>query len=215
VLLFDGERCLGRFRALNLSGGGVLVAGRAPTHKGGKVIAILEMPTGRPLRAEAVIARERGLEEADAFALAFTKISASGQDALQTAVLTTLEEAREASVLIATVNPGEGIALKRECKRLGRPSFCVDSASEALRFFELQNAVSVALVDAALAEAHAGLVMRQLAETQPRVARVVLTPDASALRVDGDDVLTLPWSADRLRAVLRSGARRSDEARAS
>jgi hypothetical protein len=142
-----------------------------------------------------------------AFALAFTRISASGQDALQDAVLMTLEEASAATVLIALESIGGGLALKRDLERLGRPAFCVSSAMEAIRFFELRNAVSVVLVDEAFADDPTASLLRTLASQQPRVLRVLLSAKDSTLHAEAEEVLAMPWMIDDLRRLLRLRAR--------
>jgi hypothetical protein len=223
VMLFQEQRCLGSFRVLNVSAGGVLLAGQSPALVSRKVTAIVELPGARPLRAEAVIARNLALDaglaawspssrrtgqyEDDpreiAFALAFTRISASGQDALQDAVLTTLEEAGAATVLVATESVGCGLALKRDLDRLGRPSFCVNSAMEAARFFELQNTVSIAVVDEAFAADAVTGVLRHLAEEQPRVLRVLLSGQDSTLHPQAEELLSTSWLPEDLRRLVR------------
>jgi hypothetical protein len=223
VMLFQEQRCLGSFRVLNVSAGGVLLAGQSPALVSRKVTAIVELPGARPLRAEAVIARNLALEPGPdsarsgpqrggrhvddqreiAFALAFTRISASGQDALQDAVLMTLEEAGAATVLVATESIGCGLALKRDLDRLGRPSFCVNSAMEAARFFELQNAVSIAIVDDAFTADGGVGVLSQLAENQPRVLRVLLSRHDSTLHPEAEEVLSTSWLPEDLRRLVR------------
>ena len=221
VMLFQEQRCLGSFRVLNVSAGGVLLSGESPTLTGRKITVILELPGLRPLRAEAVVARNLASpagpqrlrrpvrDEPDelAFALAFTRISASGQDLLQDAVLMTLEEAGAATVLIAAASIGTGLALKRDLERLGRPSFCVSSAQEAIRFFELKNAVSVALIDEAFAHDDEVRLLDHLADRQPRVLRVLLSPQDTTLHSQAEEVLALPWAREDLRRLLRLCAR--------
>lgn len=211
VMLFQGDRCLGTFAVLNLSAGGVLLAGQPPDRAGGKLTVILELPGARPLRAEALPVRDRGqdwpppltAEDQPAFALAFTRISASGQDALQAAVLTTLEEARAATVLIATPATGHGLALKRDLERSARPAFCVNRIAEAAGFFELRNAVSIALVDEAFATTPEAPLLKHLAEQHPRVLRVLISSQDSTMHPLAEEVFAMPWTTDDVRRLLR------------
>jgi hypothetical protein len=215
VMLFQAQRCFGSFPVLNLSAGGLLVAGSPPKASKGKLSLILELPGTRLLRAEVALARTRGrksphpLTDAPAFALAFTRISASGQDAIQDTVLGTLEDAQAANVLIATAAPGEGLALKRAFERLGRPSFCVNAAAEVLRFFELRNGVSLVVIDETLAAGPQTRLLQQLAEQQPQVLRVLLSAQDTTLHAEAEEVLAQPWMEEdllrllRLRTVLR------------
>jgi hypothetical protein len=208
VMLFAAHRCFGSFRVLNLSAGGLLVAGTAPRAGKGKLSLILELPGTRLLRAEVTLARPlsrkspQPLTEAPAFALAFTRISASGQDAIQDTVLGTLEEAQAANVLIATAAVGEGLALKRAFDRLGRASFCVNAAAEVLRFFELRNRVSMALIDEAFAAGPQTRLLQQLADQQPKVLRVLLSAQDTTLHAEAEEVLAQPWLEEDLLRLL-------------
>jgi hypothetical protein len=221
AMLFQEQRCLGSFRVLNVSAGGVLLAGESPTLTTRKITVILELPGIKPLRAEAVVARNLvrsaasdpgrrpGDQDEHAFALAFTRISASGQDAVQDAVLMTLEEAGAATVLIATESIGSGLALKRDLEGLGRPAFCVNSAMEAARFFELKNEVSIALVDEIFAKDPGTHLLGQLATEQPRVLRVLLSAQDTTLHPEAEEVLALPWLPEDLHRLLQLRARKS------
>jgi hypothetical protein len=216
-------RPLGTFAVLNLSAGGVLVAGQAPERAPRKLTAILELGNARPLRAEARIVRvDRGGAEAT-FALDFTRLSASGQDALQTAVLNTLEEARAASVLIVAPPTGVERGLARDLRHLGRPSFHVGSVGEAMRFFELQNSVNLAFVDerlddgvdrqgnpASAAPGGVAPLLAFLADAHPDVMRVVFSAAppgharaATSLLAEVELLLHAPASAQELRRLLQ------------
>jgi hypothetical protein len=212
VTLFAEERCLGTYSVLNLSAGGVLVAGDAPAQAPRKLTAILELGTARPLRAEASIVRAGRPGAEASFAITFTRLSASAEDALQTAVLTTLEEARAASVLIVAPPTGVERCLARDLKRLGRSSFHVSSAGEAMRFFELQNGVNLTFIDERSvdgADGHLAPLLRFLASGHPDVMRVVFSPAPpgqaradSLLLSDIEHLLHTPASAQELRRIL-------------
>jgi hypothetical protein len=216
VTLFADERCLGTFAVLNLSAGGVLVAGHTPAVSVRKLTAILEMGNARPLRAEAVIARTERESSEPCFAINFTKLSASGQDALQEAVLATLEEARAASVLIVAPPTGVERCLARDLKRLGRSSFHVGSAGEAMRFFELQNGVNLTFIDERLdqrlheGEAALGPLLRFFVDQHPEVMRVLFSAAApgharpeSMLLIEVEHLVHTPASPQELRRILQ------------
>ena len=216
VMLFQAQRCFGSYRVLNLSAGGLLVAGRPPRVDKGKLSLILELPGTRLLRAEAVLARTLGRKsqlvtpapaDAAAFAVSFTRISASGQDAIQDTVLGTLEEAQRANVLIATAKVGDGLALKRALERIGHPAFCVTAAAEALRFFELRNGVSIVLAEESFATDSSTHMFARLADRQPHVLRVMLSAKDTTLHPQAEEVLALPWQEDDLLRLVHLRAR--------
>ena len=210
-MLFDRERCLGRHEVVNLAAGGVLLSGPANLAAGKRLTAILELPGQRALRAEAVVARQ---ESEATVALAFTRLSPSAEDAIQSAIVDVLERARAAQVLIATPTPGPGLAIARALSAIDRHSFCVGSAVEAVRFFDLANQVVMAIAD----EAFAGDVLGALAERHPGVIRIVLGPagdDASHTRQRAGQAearLPLVWSATDLRRLPKPRSRHADSA---
>lgn len=208
VTLFHSERCLGTFPALNLSGGGVLLAGEVPEVKT-PLTAILELPGLRPLRAEATVARVRTDWDEATFALSFSRISASGQDALQDVVLRTLEQARAANVLVVAPHTGREVALARELKRFGRAAFHITRPAEAARFFDLQNDVGLVLIDEALPAHAVALLLGFMSEEHPEVVRVLVTTaerrlDAEpVLPAHAEELLHFPPSAPELRRILQ------------
>jgi hypothetical protein len=215
MTLFAEERCLGTFAVLNLSAGGALAAGHAPRGASRKLTAILELGAARPLRAEATITRDDRQGE-PCFAVTFTRLSASAEDALQAAVLATLEEARAASVLIVAPPTGVERCLARDLKRLGRSSFHVSSASDAMHFFEMQNGVNLTFIDERLDQRqHAGeaalpALLRFFAESHPEVMRVLFSAAApgharpeSMLLIEVEHLLHTPASSHELRRILQ------------
>lgn len=210
-MLFDREHCLGRHDVVNLAAGGLLLSGPADLAAGKRLTAILELPGQRALRAEAVVARQ---ESGPTLALAFTRLSPSAEDAIQSAIVDVLERARAAQVLIATPTPGPGLAIARALSAIERQSFCVGSAVEAVRFFDLANQVTMVIAD----ETFAGEMFGALAERHPRVVRIVLGPVGDAASQTGQQAaqaearLPLVWSATDLRRLQKLRTRRADPA---
>ena len=130
-----------------------------------------------------------------------------------------MEEARAATVLIATPATGHGLALKRDLERSARPAFCVNRIAEAAGFFELRNAVSIALVDEAFATTPEAPLLKHLAEQHPRVLRVLISSQDSTMHPLAEEVFAMPWTHGRRAPLAASAwpiwraARRSGRAR--
>ena len=184
VTLLRDKEPMGTYRVLNLSAGGVLLAGALPVSRTDKVESLLQLPSGRPLRLEATVAREWSGPPTPAFALQLVRVSPGAEDLIHGAVVTALQEARAAAIL--TVSPSLEVcaALRRELRDLGRVSFAVSSPLDAVQFLAQPNGVSAVLVDADIGVSVRNDLMASLADEHPDVLRALLrpTPDICRLR---------------------------------
>jgi hypothetical protein len=216
VTLLRDKEPMGTYRVLNLSAGGVLLAGTLPVSRTDKVEALLQLPSGRPLRLEAKVAREWSGPPTPAFALQLVRVSPGAEDLIHGAVVTALQEARAAAIL--TVSPSLEVcaALRRELRDLGRVSFAVSSPLDAVQFLAQPNGVSVVLVDASIGVSVRNDLMANLADEHPDVLRVLLVSNAGHLPVENSPrdhslvqaVLVQPWTREATMRALRLSPRR-------
>jgi hypothetical protein len=222
VALLRDKQYIGTFRVLNISAGGVLVAGQLPVARTDRLELLLQLPSGRPLRVEAVVAREATGGE-PAFALQLVRVSPGAEDLIHSAVVTALQEARAAAVLMVSHSLELCVALRRELRSVGQLSFAVGSPLEAVHFFTQPNAVGAVLVDAAMGASARDDVLAYLADEHPRLLRVVVSAEealpglaAAAGNVPGDslaqEVLLKPWTREATIRALRLPVRRAQAA---
>jgi hypothetical protein len=220
VALLRDKQYIGTFRVLNISAGGVLVAGQLPEGRSEKLEVLLQLPSGRPLRVEATVAREATGAEAPAFALQLVRVSPGAEDLIHSAVVTALQEARAAAVLMVSHSLELCVALRRELRSVGQLSFAVGSPLEAVHFFTQPSSVGAVLVDAAMGASARDDVLAYLADEHPRVLRVVVSAEES-LPVSGNlpgdsslaqEVLLKPWTREATIRALRLPARRAQVA---
>ena len=216
VTLLRNKENVGAYRVLNLSAGGALLAGAAPVSRADRVEALLQLPAGRPLRLEAVVARESSGPPAPAFAIEFARVSPGAEDLIHQAVVTALQEAQAASVVTVSPSLQMCLALRTELRGLGLLSFAVSSALDAMQFLARPNHVSAVLVDAAVGASLRNDLLASVADEHPRVLRVLGGSAAAPPPADhspGDhtlvqEVLTEPWTREALSRALRLPARR-------
>ena len=214
--LFRDKEPMGTYRVLNLSAGGVLLAGTLPVSRTDKIESLLQLPSGRPLRLEATVAREWSGPPTPAFALQLVRVSPGAEDLIHGAVVTALQEARAAAILTVSQSLEVCAALRRELRDVGRVSFAVSSPLDAVQFLAQPNGVSAVLVDATLGVSVRNDLMANLADEHPDVLRVLLVSNAGHLPVEsspGDhslvqEVLVQPWTGEATMRALRLSARR-------
>jgi CheY-like chemotaxis protein len=211
VTVHRGEERIGVYRLINLSAGGVVLAGHPALAVGEQVQVLLRLGE-RTLRAEATVLREAQNGQGTARALAFPDLPPDDEDLIQSAVLRALEDARGASVLIVDDSAEICQALRTQLGRLGHRAVAVGTPLEAVHFLEQSNNVTVALVDLVLGAANGLDVIAYLAEQHPRVRRVLMSGRAhpqqlelarhSMFRFSAHEVLPKPWTEESLaRAV--------------
>ena len=91
LLLIRDTRCLGRYRILNVSAGGVLLLGESPLADGERVHVLMRI-AGEPLLVTgALVVRKEMGPAGPAFALSFQTMLPYDVEAVQEAVLAALE----------------------------------------------------------------------------------------------------------------------------
>jgi hypothetical protein len=223
VALLRDKQYIGTFRVLNISAGGVLVAGQLPVSRNDKLEVLLQLPSGRPLRVEATVAREATGADGPAFALQLVRVSPGAEDLIHSAVVTALQEARAAAVLMVSHSLELCVALRRELRSVGQLSFAVGSPLEAVHFFTQPNAVGAVLVDAAMGASARDDVLAYLADEHPRVLRVVASAEETLPLMGsspGDsslaqEVLLKPWTREATIRALRLPVRRGQMAQSA
>ena len=176
-----------------------------------KLELLLQLPSERPLRLEAIVARESSGPPTPAFALQLVRVSPGAEDLIHGAVVTALQEARAAAVLTVSQSLEVCAALRRELRDVGQLSFAVSSPLDAVQFLAQPNAVSAVLVDATIGASVRDDLIANLADEHPGVLRVLLAPTAGHLPVEsspGDDslvqgVLVPPWTREATMRALR------------
>jgi CheY-like chemotaxis protein len=191
---------IGGFRVVNASAGGLLLEGQPPDLERFEVL--LRLSAERAVRAQAVVVpgekARPGAFGLSAFRVSFVALNPDQEDAIHDAVLSVLEEACVASVLIVDGNVEMCHALRMTLDRMGRRALAVATPLEVVHALEQPNKVCLALVDVALAAGGAASaagqeVLGYLAESHPAVRRVVM---ASGLQ---------PWQLDLARGALFPG----------
>jgi PilZ domain len=215
--LLRNKEHIGTYRVLNLSAGGVLLAGTLPVSRTDKLELLLQLPTGRPLRLEAIVARESSGPPTPAFALQLVRVSPGAEDLIHGAVVTALQEARAAAVLTVSQSLEVCVALRRELLGVGQLSFGVSSPLDAVQFLAQPNGVSAVLVDASIGASVRDDLMANLADEHPGVARALLVSTAGHLPLESSDdhplvqeVLVQPWTGE---AIMRALPARRPRAR--
>jgi CheY-like chemotaxis protein len=213
VVLLDEGKSLGSFRVLNLSAVGALLVGRAPASARPELEVLIRLSTGQTVRAGATVARQEGGGDDDAavFAIAFSKLAPDDQKVIGKVVLTALEDARDATALIVVAAPEAWQVLRRELTSLGHPSFVVSNRTDALRFLEAPNVLTLALVDLGLPASDVEQVLATLAEKHPRIRRVTMALPGKPTRGTGrvrvqplaQATLPSPWTLESLARALR------------
>jgi CheY-like chemotaxis protein len=211
VVVLKGEQRIGVYRVINLSAGGLMLAGDPALNVGDTVEVILRLGD-RTVRAHASVLRETRTGHGGVSALAFRDLAADAHDLVQSAVLRALEDARGASVLIVDDSAEICQALRTQLGRLGLRAVAVGTPLEAVNFLEQPNHVTVALVDLVLGGSNGLDVLAYLADQHPNVRRVLMSGRAhpqqlelarhSLFRHSAHDVLPKPWTEETLtRAV--------------
>jgi CheY-like chemotaxis protein len=212
AILHLDRRDLGGFEIINLSAGGVLLAGDLPASIGAPVSVLLRLPGAPALRTEAALVRRDRTRQGSAFALSFTSLSTEDEEVVQRAVLAALDEARAASVLIVDESPDESAALAAELGGLGWRAFAVRTPLEAAHVLEEPHHLSLAVVDVVFGAGEKVDLLAYLAEHHPAVRRVVLSESTtlydldrarSALRFTLHGILHKPWTRSDLARVLQ------------
>ena len=213
VLLRD-QRSLGSYRVLNLSRGGALLVGRAPSNRSDDLDVLVRLSTGRVVRAGAVVLREESVDDASVFAIEFSRISDEDRAAIDSLVLTAVEDERDPTALVVTSGPELGQQLRRRLAGLGHRAFGVGSVADAMRLLDAPAAVSVVLIDLGLAPADVQTALEYLADKHPTIRRILVAAEADAPPPPrslkngarpADAVVPSPWSTEQLaRALKRS-----------
>jgi hypothetical protein len=213
-LLRDKEH-VGTYRVLNVSAGGVLLAGTLPVSRTDKLELLLQLPSGRPLRLEAIVAREWSGPPTPAFALQLVRVSPGAEDLIHGAVVTALQEARAAAVLTVSQSLEVCVALRRELLGVGQLSFAVSSPLDAVQFLAQPNGVNAVLVDASIGVSVRNDLMANLADEHPGVVRALLVSTAGRLPLERSaeqplvqEVLVQPWTGEAMMRALGLPARR-------
>jgi len=196
---------------LNLSAGGLMLAGQPPLAVGDQVEVVLRVGD-QTLRARAGVLREGHGGKGKGRALAFHDLPPEAEDLIQNAVLRTLEDARAASVLIVDDSAEICQALRTQLGRLGHRAVAVGTPLEAVNFLDQPNNVAVALVDLVLGSATGMDVIAYLAEQHPQVRRVLMSGRAhpqqlelarhSMFRFSAHEVLSKPWTEESLTKAM-------------
>jgi hypothetical protein len=187
-----------------------------PVSRTDKLELLLQLPLGRPLRLQAIVARESSGPPTPAFALQLVRVSPGAEDLIHGAVLTALQEARAAAVLTVSQSLEVCVVLRRELLGVGQLSFAVSSPLDAMQFLSQQNAVSGVLVDASIGASVRNDLMANLAEEHPGIVRALLVSTAGRLPLEsspGDhtlvqEMLVQPWTGEAMMRVLGLPPRR-------
>lgn len=221
MTLLRNKEHIGTYRVLNLSAGGVLLDGPLPVARTDKLEVLLQLPSGRPLRLEATVARESGGPRAPAFALQLVRVSPGAEDLIHSAVVTALQEARAAAALVVSPSLELCVALRHDLRGEGQPSFAVGSPFDAVQFFNQPTGVHAVLVDAAISVSVREDLLAFLADEHPRVLRVVVAAAEASPAVPasslGDhslvqELLARPWGREAIVRALRLPVRRAPAA---
>jgi ActR/RegA family two-component response regulator len=214
AVLHKGTRPIGSFRVVNASAGGLLLAGEAPAGTD-QVEVLLRLPADRFIRGQAAVVRTEVQNGRPAFALAFSGLRADQERLIQDAVLTALDEARTAAVLILEDDLDVTQALREAVARLGYRSFPVASFLELVHTLERPNSFCVAFVADALcrragAWANGSEVLEYLAAQHSEMRRVLIIDHSELAQLEGEnghpdsvhEILTKPWTESRLAHAL-------------
>jgi CheY-like chemotaxis protein len=212
AVLLKGEQRLGSYRVINLSAGGLLLAGEAPPEGPETLRVSLRVGGDATLKAQVALLRQAHAHRAPSFALSFVDLDADAEDMIQNAVLEALEQATTASVLVVDDSPEICHALRLQLSRLGHRSYTVGTPLEAVDYLEQPNQVSVALVDLVLCGSNGLDVLAYLAEQHPGVRRVLMSGRAqpgqlelarhSLFKFSAHDVLAKPWTDGALTRAI-------------
>lgn len=213
VVLLHEQRSLGSHRVLNLSRGGALLVGKAPVSRPAGMEALVRLSPGRVVRAGATIVREESVDESTVFAIEFSSMSADDRTAIESVVLTAVEDERDPTALIVTGVPDLQLRLRDTLADLGHRAFSVGALADLQRLLDAPNSLTVVLVDLGLEPALLDEVVELLTEQHPSIRRILLdreprSPAALAILREGqgtaDTISASSLSKETLARVLKA-----------
>jgi CheY-like chemotaxis protein len=202
----------GHYLVENLSSGGALLVGDPGLEPGERVELLLQLPGREPMGLSAEIVRRQVNERHQhQFAVAFRRVAADTEDAIQQVVLEALERlSAKGDVLVVDDSSEVCRALRRDLRALGRRALLAASAPEGLAYLEEgRHRIDTALVDLRLGEADGLELLGALSAGRPGLRRVLMSGDIRpcqlelalvSRRVDG--ILGKPWSREVLARVI-------------
>jgi CheY-like chemotaxis protein len=219
AVVFSSGQMHGNFLVQDLSVGGACLMGHFTTPPGRRLTVMLQFP-GKP--AFSVVAR---LVRHDTLgptrertAVTFIELEAEQEDAIQEALVATLERERarlRATVLVISADDESRDALEHDLRALGVEAVTVATPLEALAWLERPGAsIATVVVDVSPGAAQGLDVLDFVGESHPGIQRVVMADEMRPFRLDlalrsgrAHRVLRKPWDRDHLQEALARGGR--------
>jgi PilZ domain len=206
VVVIKHDQEVGAFRIVNLSAGGVLVAGDPPVAVGERLELILDLADIEPLRFAATVVRR----SPGAAAFAIHHAAESEELFLQRFAAGVLERSAQATALVADDSVATCRRLSAHLRLLGHLALAIRTPFDAVRTLSGPNRVAMALVGLAADPMETLELMTFLAHEHPSVRRVLMVdgegdfaaepPSSSSALAQG--VLFKPWTPPVLARVL-------------
>jgi CheY-like chemotaxis protein len=218
AVVFSSGQLHGNFLVQDLSVGGACLMGHFTTPPGRHLTLMLQFPGKPAFSVSAAVVRHDNLGPTrQRTAVRFVQLDAEQEDAIQEALVATLERERArllATVLVISSDDESRDALEHDLLDLGVQAVTVATPLEALAWLERPNTrITTVVVDVSPGAAQGLDVLDFVGENHPRIQRVVMADEVRPFRLDlalrsgrAHRVLRKPWDRDGLQdAVAEPG----------
>jgi CheY-like chemotaxis protein len=214
AVVFSAGQMHGNFLLQDLSAGGACLMGHLDTSPGQRLTVLLHFPGTSPFSVTAVVVRHDALGPTrERTAVTFTNLSPEQEDAIQEAIVATLERERArqaATVLVISPDDDSRNTLEHDLRALGVEAVSVATPLEALGWLERPDGrIAIIVVDVSPGAPQGLDVLDFVGENHPRIKRVVMADEMRPLRLDlavrsgrAHRVLRKPWNRRGLEEAL-------------
>jgi len=221
AVVFSSGQMHGNFLVQDLSVGGACLMGHFSTPPGRRLTVMLQFPGKPGFSVAAVVVRHDTLgPTSQRTAVRFVELDAEQEDAIQEALVATLERERDrllATVLVISADDDSRDALEHDLRDLGVQAVTVATPLEALAWLERPNArITTVVVDVSPGAAQALDVLDFVGANHPGLQRVVMADEVRPFRLDlalrsgrAHRVLRKPWDRHGLEEAVADPGRSS------